>query len=191
MFVDQAWRDKANEQPWRVLRSRPHFDHLPQSGQTIPASNLNIIRDDLLETAPAKATAAGRHFVGAGVNTIQERVSTLAFVNALETTVHQSDHRGASGHGHSVCELWVSLACGLTNTVATSASCMAYAIIGATTLAEDAQRSISQRTTSQVRVGATFLETGLTSGSITVTAKYQATTSTASFDDRRISLFPQ
>ena len=36
----------------------------------------------------SQATAAGRHFVGAGVNTIQERVSTLAFVNALETTAN-------------------------------------------------------------------------------------------------------
>src|SRR4249920_2675376 len=56
------------------------------AGQTIPASNLNIIRDDLLETAVAKATTSGRWFIATGTNSIAERAINQAEILTQQTT---------------------------------------------------------------------------------------------------------
>ncbi len=60
------------------------------AGQAITAAQLNIFRDDLLETAPAKATAAGRIFVSTGPNAIAEREILDHVVETLETTTSTS-----------------------------------------------------------------------------------------------------
>src|SRR5215217_4239281 len=45
------------------------------------------VRDNLLETAPAKATATGTYFVGTGTNSIAQRTITEANqVNSTTTT---------------------------------------------------------------------------------------------------------
>jgi hypothetical protein len=55
-------------------------------GSVLTGAQLNILRDDLNETAPAKATSVGSFFVGTGANGIKETTWSSSRVNTLETT---------------------------------------------------------------------------------------------------------
>lgn len=57
------------------------------SNSSLTAAQWNAsVRDDLLETAPAKATAAGRFMATTAANAIAERVPTVASVATAQTT---------------------------------------------------------------------------------------------------------
>src|SRR5215217_6690309 len=57
------------------------------TNQTVPAATLNAqLRDNLLETAPGKATTAGAHFVATGSNAIAQRLCQTATVATSEDT---------------------------------------------------------------------------------------------------------
>ena len=56
-------------------------------GAIFTAAQFNAsIRDNFLETAPAKATAANGYFVATGANSIAQRFPASLAVNLLETT---------------------------------------------------------------------------------------------------------
>src|SRR5215217_3758069 len=57
------------------------------TNQVVPSATLNAqLRDNLLETAPGKATTAGAHFVATGSNAIAQRLSQTATVSTLQDT---------------------------------------------------------------------------------------------------------
>ena len=57
------------------------------AGSVFTAAQFNThIRDNLLTTAPAIATTAGRHFAATGLNSIAERASVSDFIGTTETT---------------------------------------------------------------------------------------------------------
>ena len=57
------------------------------TNQTVPAATLNAqLRDNLLETAPGKATTAGAHFVATGANSIAQRLCQTATVATNQDT---------------------------------------------------------------------------------------------------------
>jgi hypothetical protein len=61
------------------------------AGSTFSAAQFNqYVRDNLNETAPAKATAAGQFFVATGANAIAARTPTSATVATSETTTSTS-----------------------------------------------------------------------------------------------------
>jgi hypothetical protein len=108
------------------------------NGQTVTSAQLNAqIRDNMNETAPAKATVAGSHFVGNGANVIAERLILDAVVDTSETTASTSyTNLATNGPQVSIVTgakalVWISVQQGnSTNTASTATS---YEVTGATT----------------------------------------------------------
>lgn len=58
------------------------------SGAALTAAQWNAtVRDNLLETAPAKSTGVAAHFVSAGTNTIAQRQIIQETIDTLESTI--------------------------------------------------------------------------------------------------------
>jgi hypothetical protein len=155
----------------------------------------------LNETAPAKATAAGGHFVATGVNAIAERqtaaASELGTGTTTSTTFDDLDAPAAVGPSVTVDTGPMAILlyhCELSNSGAGS-SRMSVEVSGATSLGTAINRSIgifgSAGTT--IEAGDAVLYSGglsLTPGSNTFTAKYRASSGTATFSNRRLIVFP-
>ncbi|MFJ8538192.1 hypothetical protein [Streptomyces sp. NPDC093591] len=154
-----------------------------------------FLRDNLNETAPAKATTAGSHFAVSGVNEIAERLSESASVLISETTTGTSFTDLATvGPAVTVetgpCAL-VIIHGSMENTGAGS-SRMAYDVSGATTIAAADNRGIGVFGTA----GTGIITSGvawhddLTPGANTFTAKYRVASGTGTFLSRRIVVVP-
>lgn len=161
-------------------------------GQTIPSSNLNVIRDCLLETAPAKATVSGRIFVSSGVNSIVQRQIAEAQVLTQETTGSTS-YTDLTTTGPSVTVTTgtlaqVSIQAQMFNSGSSSSNWSSFAVSGATTVASNDQVAISCEAAAPsqaFKFGATKLMT-LTAGSNTFKQQYRVGSGTGTFDDRNI-----
>lgn len=150
------------------------------------------VRDNLLETAPAKATTAGRIIVTTGVNTIAERAVLEAYVSASETTV-STTYADLTTTGPAVtlttgtrALVWMN--CQISNSGA-SGSYASHAITGATaSAAVDSTAIIADQPTGGglPRYGTCDLRTGLTAGVNTFTMQYRVTAGTGTFQKRRI-----
>jgi hypothetical protein len=152
------------------------------------------VRDNLNETAPAKATQAGSHFVGTSLNAIAERISDEDIVATSQSTASTS-YTDLATVGPSVTVTtgpWALVSIYNANLHSTggASALMSYAVSGATTIAASDNMSIGTATTVGSRAGATFLITTLTPGSNTFTCKYRVGSGTGTFVDRRIAVFP-
>ncbi|HSE08467.1 MAG TPA: hypothetical protein VLB29_07360 [Nocardioidaceae bacterium] len=160
-----------------------------------------FVRDNLNETAPAKATAAGSHFVATGVNSIAERQTQGAtdLNNADTTSTTFTDLSAPGAIGPSVTvetgpSALVVVQCQLSNDGAGS-SRMAYAVSGATTIAAADNRGTGIFGSAGVALIASsvslhFGGVALTPGINTFTAKYRVSSGTGTFTQRRIIVFP-
>jgi hypothetical protein len=154
-----------------------------------------FLRDNLNETAPAKASTAGSHFAVSGPNEISERLSETASVLVAETTTSTS-FTDLTTVGPSVTvdtgpAAWVVVHGSVENTGAGSAR-MAYDVSGATAIAAADNRGIGVAGTAGTVVvtsGVSF-HTDLTPGSNTFTAKYRVASGTGTFQSRRIAVLP-
>lgn len=173
------------------------------AGAVFTAAQFNqFVRDDLLETAPAKATTAGAHFAATGVNSIAERISANAVDLNSGTTTSTSfvDLDAPAAAGPSVTATtgpaaMVVVHCTLANS-GTGSARMAYDVSGATSIAAADNRGIGffgvagasmVAGTSVMHVSGS---TALTPGSNTFTAKYRVSSGTGTFSARRIFVFP-
>jgi hypothetical protein len=156
------------------------------------------VRDNLLETSPAKATTAGSIFVATGTNAIAERTPATALVATSQATTNTS-YTDLATVGPAVTvttgvAALVHINCSLFNATATNGSFMSYAVSGASTVAASDSRSLSiinNGTVTGNSYGISFLQTDLTPGSNTFTAKYRSTAATnATFADRNIIVVP-
>jgi hypothetical protein len=168
------------------------------ANSTFTAAQFNAyVRDNLNETAPAKATAAGSYFVATGVNSIAERrgLSGADLASGTTTSTTYTDLTGASVgpsvsvvHGPNVL---VIVRGSVENSGAGSAR-MGYAISGANSLAAADNRGIHVFGGAGVNVGcsdASFLGS-LTPGTSTFTAKYRVSSGTGTFSARRLLVIP-
>lgn len=163
---------------------------------TFTAAQFNAhVRDNLNETAPAKATTAGRIFVSSGANAIVERAIETAAVATNETTTSTSfTDIATSGPAVTVTtgvRAIVILTCRLSNSTSGQASLMGYVISGASTQAGDDDKSVGQQSESAgglIRCSTVVMETGLTAGSNVFTSKYRVTANTGTFGSRRITV---
>jgi hypothetical protein len=161
------------------------------SGQTIPASNLNIIRDDLLETVPAKATVAGRHFASTAANSIAEREIKQDYIAAGGSVTNTSFGNPASGGTGPTVTITtgvlaiVNVQAQMNNSTNGPSTRMSYDITGATTSAATDDRGILQQsdTAKDVRFGAWELQT-LTAGSNVFVAKYRVSSTSGTISAR-------
>jgi hypothetical protein len=142
-----------------------------------------FVRDNLNETTPALATAAGSHFVADGVNqtTMSTTFADLATVGPT-VTVDTGPYALVLTHAQ----------------VENSGAGSAYAgveVTGATSIAPALNRSINIFNSANTRIGAgtSVLYAGglvLTPGSNTFTMKYLVSSGTGTFGDRRIIVMP-
>src|SRR5215207_6411833 len=155
------------------------------------------VRDNLLETAPAKATTANGIFVTSATNVIAQRninhsavatnvttasttyTATLSGSSTGPTVLVTSGTRVLIGHNAN-CE----------NTL-TALSLMSFAVSGATTqVASDEYALMHGSGTSQFRLGVSMLSAVLTSGSNTFTSEYRVSAGTGQFQNRRMWVLP-
>lgn len=171
------------------------------AGSVFTAAQFNqFIRDNLLETAPAKATTAGAHFAVSGVNAIEERISATSATLASDTTASTTYADLSGGPGPSVTvttgvAALVMVHAQSANSGAGSAR-MGYDVSGATSIAAADNRATgilgvagaAPNAASVILHNASSLP--LTPGSNTFTAKYRVSSGTGTFEHRRIIVFP-
>lgn len=165
------------------------------SNTVFTAAQFNThVRDNLNETAPAKATAAGRIFVTTGVNSIAERPLETAAVSTSETTTSVT-YANLATVGPSVtittgpaAIVWAS--CFIQNNTAGASSHMSFAVSGATTIAStdvDALRFNAATVGDFMRAGFTAKVT-LTPGSNTFTMQYRVSGGIGTFANRSLTV---
>ena len=169
------------------------------ANSTFTAAQFNqYVRDNLNETAPAKATSAGSYFVADGVNSIAERTPNLEGVLTAETTI-STTFTDLATIGPTVTVTTGPYALVLTHcqmdNVTTGSAYAGVEVTGASSIAPALNRSINIFNASAVRIGAgtAVLHAGslaLTPGSNTFTMKYRVSSGLGTFADRRIIVMP-
>lgn len=164
----------------------------------LTAAELNTyLRNNLLETAPAKATTTGSMFVGAGPNAIQERIPQLAEVAASESTTSTSyadlESIGPSVTVTSGVRALIIMKASISNSVVNNQSFISYAISGSTTQSATDTLSLTtdgvteDKTHSRCMI---LMQEDLTPGEMTYTMKYKVNSGIGTFSDRFIGVWP-
>lgn len=155
------------------------------------------VRDNLLETAPAKATTAGSFFASTGPNAIAERVTSSSIVGTTETTTNTSyTNLATAGPAVTVTtgvRAFVFISAQLTGNTGTLGSFMSYAVSGATSVAaSDGSALVYYPSTANLPIQSSrVIGQGLTAGSNTFTAQYRvAGATTGSFGQRSVAVIP-
>lgn len=164
------------------------------ANSVLTAAQLNThLRDNLNETAPSKATTAGRIFVATGANAIAERAIETARVDTSESTASTS-YVDLTTVGPAVtvttgtsCILW--LGCTMTNSGANGGA-MAFEVSGATTQAASDSFSYGYEGGAAGDAGRAMWidKVTVTAGSNTFTAKYRVAAGTGTFSHRRLGV---
>ena len=166
------------------------------SGSVLTAAQWNTyVRDNLNETAPAKATAAGQIFVSTAANSIAARTVAADYVATQETTA-STTYGDLATSGPAVtattsASAIVAIYANMFNTSG-NAHWMSYDISGATSDSANDNRALQLQGTGGQHVGATFFHSSiLTPGVNTFTAKYRCSTAgNATFSVRRLMVIP-
>lgn len=155
------------------------------------------VRDNLLETAPAKATAAGRYYVATGANAIAERVPSTDETDNNEATSSTS-YADLATNGPAVTVttgtkaiVWFNTQ--VANTSADVESYASVAVSGATTIAASDSWAICQDGVGVNQfwgLGTTTMFTTLNAGSNTFTMRYRVSGGLATYRRRNIIVLP-
>lgn|SRR5690606_16745056 len=166
------------------------------SGSVFTAAQFNqFVRDNLNETAPARATTAGGYFVATGTNEITERIPVSNAVLVSETTTSTS-YTDLTTAGPEVTVTTGPAALvivhGALDNSGAGASRMAYDISGASSIAGADNRGIGVYGVagSGVVCSGVTLHQDLTPGVNTFTAKYRVSSGTGTFLSRRLVVLP-
>jgi hypothetical protein len=155
------------------------------------------VRDNLLETAPGKATTAGGYFVATGANAIAERTVQSDFVLQTDSTASTS-YVDLANNGPTVtvttgATALVHLSCSMSILATNGAALVAFDVSGATTIAPDDTRAILMDGVA----GQNFNKQGLTChvknlnpGLNIFTMKYRVGSSTGTFKNRELVVQP-
>lgn len=160
------------------------------------------VRDNLLMTAPALATTAGSYFAVTGTNAIAQRVPSFSSQNGVETTTSASYTGTLSGGagtagpsltvttGTKALVIW---ACRQSNSSAGANVWTSYAVTGASSISPSDNYALSYDSPvagSTCYHAYSALETSLTAGSNVFQMQYRASSGTASFGQRRLTVLP-
>ncbi|KAF2774702.1 hypothetical protein STPH1_7747 [Streptomyces sp. OM5714] len=156
-----------------------------------------FVRDNLNETAPAKATQEGSIFVGAGANSIVERSIESSLISTSESTTSTS-YTDLATTGPAVTvdtssRAIVFVTANLQNDTAMENVYASYEVSGDTSIGATDSRGafMGAAYTNQVlRAGQIYLEDTLTPGSNTFTMKYRVTGGTGKFTHRHLVVIP-
>lgn len=148
------------------------------------------VRDNLLETAPAKATTAGNLIVTDGVNSVKETGFLDDVVETAQTTTSTSYNDLATIGPEITMDtgpfvmVWINTRLSNTTTTGTWAS---FEVSGVTTSAAIDGRAIISATSDAVRMGV-CTRIAVTPGVNTFTMKYRVSAGTGTFTNRRIQV---
>lgn len=155
------------------------------------------VRDNLLETATAKASTAGGYFVATGTNALAQRTSGTATTATSQSTASTS-YTNLTTTGPAVTattgtRALVLFSALMGNTTTDSYSAASVGVTGASTITADDTWCISSdglTGSNYLRYTGAKLFTTLSAGSNTFTMKYRAGSGTAVFADREIIVLP-
>jgi hypothetical protein len=168
------------------------------SGAIFAAADFNqYVRDNLNETAVAKATVAGQFFAAVGANSLAARILTSTTIPTGETTT-STTYVDLATPGPAITVTTgplalVGMSGNLSSNISNSASFMSVAVSGASTIAAISARALV-RDGMNANNGFRATAAGvipLTPGSNTFTAKYAVGAgSTGTFSDRHLWVLP-
>lgn len=155
------------------------------------------VRDNLNETAPAKATTVSGYFVATGANSIAERVPQISGVGSSETTTSTS-YTDLTTPGPDVTVTTGARALYIItsrqkNSVDNGATFTALDISGASSIpASDNRALLTDGLTAdnELRMSVVQLEAGLTPGSNVFTMKYRVSGGTGTYQNRHLIVLP-
>lgn len=160
-------------------------------GNAFTAAQVTAIKDNINESAAAKATTAGYWYVSTGTNALAERAIVQATVATGQTTTSTS-YTTLTTAGPAVTlttgtQAMINVVSQVNNTTDGASARHSFAVSGATTTASDDTwsaliQATSSRDCSQSR---TTLMT-LTGGSNTFTSQYRVSSGTGRWQDRNI-----
>jgi hypothetical protein len=169
------------------------------AGSVFTAAQFNQhLRDNLAETAPAKATTPGSLFAVTATNQIAERTPNAAVALSQDTTASTSYvstlDLGSTGPSLTITtgvNAIVLLSASVSNSTTLSTR-MAYDISGATTRAGADNRGIGVfgAAGNGINAGVAVLEQGLTPGVNVFTATYRVAGGTGTYNSRRLQVIP-
>lgn len=165
-------------------------------GSVLTAAMLNLIRDNLNETAPAKITANSQWLISTGANSLVARDLKVGTVPAQQATTSTAyvdlTTAGPVVTVNSGTRAMVFMTTQGWNAVAGDMAIMAYALSGATVLAASTISRLlieSSQVNDTMRVTVLDFKHDLTPGSNTFTAKYKsAFGGQATFSDRELTV---
>lgn len=174
------------------------------SSSTLTAAQWNAsVRDNILETPAAKATAAGRVFVTTGVNAIAEREIRSAIVSTSQTT-SSTGYTNLATVGPQVASIttgtnaFAFVTCLMSNATASAFACMGVAVSGASTIAAADDAAAMWQSASGATGGlrasslvhfSTATSNALNAGANTFTAQYRVSAGTGTFSGRLLTVF--
>lgn len=166
------------------------------SNTSLTAAQWNAsVRDDLLETAPAKFSAGGQLFVSTAANAGAVRVPQAAFVGTLETTT-STTYTDLATIGPTLpsvitgTSVLVFFRCDAVNSGAGS-TLMSFVVTGATSRAASDANAVGPDGSTKIRAGVVvMLFASLTPGANTFNAQYRVTSGTGTFANRQLGVFP-
>lgn len=169
------------------------------SNASLTAAQWNAsVRDNLNETAVAKATTAGSMFVGTGTNTLAERIPGTATIATSQTTT-STTYTNLTTVGPQVTVTTGTRAIAwwnvrMSNNTA-GQNCFASVSVGGATPTQVGQDSYSLRyqsygSNSVHQSDGMHMWTGLTAGSNTFTVVYKVDAGTGAFQDRDLTVLP-
>jgi hypothetical protein len=167
------------------------------AGSTFTADIFNTyIRDNLNVTEAALALTPGGYFACTGANTIAERSGGTASVLTSETTT-STTYTDLATPGPEVIATTGTTALvivhGVVQNSGTGSARMSFTVNGvalSTGVGDPRSIAIVNITAGSFLVSGASIETGLTPGSNTFTAKYRVSASTGTFLSRRIIVMP-
>lgn len=168
------------------------------AGATFTSAQFNqYVRDNLNETAPAKATAASQIFVSTGANAIVTRTPTTATILTSESTA-STTYVDLATAGPIVTVATgtiaiVAFAASQQNNTANCANLSSVAVSGASSVAASDNWSVvtdGLPAGQAIRAGTMHIFTGLTAGTNTFTMKYRAGSNTSSYQQRELNVIP-
>lgn len=166
------------------------------SGTGLTAAQLNTyLRDNMNETAPAKATTAGYHFVSTGPNAIAERAIEISTVASVQDSTSLDFANLATVGPQITCTTGSRAMYFVTaqtyNLTSYGATYMAVEVTGSSSIAPSKGNALvvdgmNQTQQNTFRCTAVFVETNLTPGSNTFTAKYCVNGNTGRWQNRQL-----
>ena len=166
------------------------------SNTVLTAAQLNTyLRDNMNETAPAKATTPGYWFISQGPNVIAERAIEIDILNTAQETT-ETDFADLGTIGPQItCVTGTRAIYFVTaqtyNLTGDRATYMGVEVTGASDIAPDDNNSLiidglTQTQLNTMRATAVYVENGLTAGTNTFTCKYKVNEGTGHWSNRQL-----